>query len=129
MYFPPATQPYPRSSGGRRADLEEDSVTDGFAVRPEVLAGPAASLDDAADALAAAVSRARDDLAALGDIAGDDEQGRAFASRYGPVAAEGLAAIGRSVDAIGSFGRGMRATSQQYVAGDGGAADAFGGKS
>jgi hypothetical protein len=103
-------------------------VADGFVVRPELLAVPAAAFDDAAAALGAALDRARADLAALGDVAGDDEQGRAFASRYVPVAAEGLEAIGRSVDAVGSFGRGLRATSGQYVVDDGGAADGFGGR-
>jgi hypothetical protein len=97
-------------------------------VRPELLATPAAAFDEAAAALAAALVRARADLAALGDVAGDDEQGRAFAGRYEPVAAEGLEAMRRSVDAVRSFGRGLRATSEQYVTGDGGAADGFGGE-
>jgi hypothetical protein len=100
-------------------------VTEGFVVRPEILSGPAISFDDAADSLAGALARARADLAALGDASGDDEQGRAFASRYVPTATEGLDAIGRSVDAVASFGRGLRATSEQYVTGDGGAAAGF----
>jgi hypothetical protein len=103
-------------------------VTDGFAVRPELLAAPAAAFDDAAMGLAAALRRARADLAALGDLASDDEQGRAFAAGYAPVATEGLDAIARSVDVVGSFGRGLRATSAQYVTGDDGAADGFGGR-
>ena len=103
-------------------------MADGFAVRPEMLAAPAAAFDDAAAALGAALARARADLAALGDVAGDDEQGRAFASRYAPVATEGLDAIGRSADAVGSFGRGLRVTTGQYVVDDGGAADGFGGR-
>lgn len=101
-------------------------MTDGFVVRPELLAAPAAAFDDAAAGLAAALARARADLAALGDVAGEDEQGRAFAARYVPVATGGLEAIGRSVDAVGSFGHGLHATSEQYVTGDDGAADGFG---
>jgi hypothetical protein len=103
-------------------------MADGFAIRPELLASPANTFDDAAATLAAALAGARADLEGLGDLSGDDEQGRAFASRYEPVAAEGLTAIGRSVDAVGSFGRGLRATSEQYITGDGGAADGFGGR-
>jgi hypothetical protein len=103
-------------------------VADGFVVRSELLAAPAAAFDDASAGLGAALDRARADLAALGDVAGDDEQGRAFASRCVPGAAEGLDAVGRSSDAMGSFGRGLRATSEQYIVGDGGAADGFRGR-
>ena len=103
-------------------------MAEGFAVRPELLTGPAAAFDHAAAALGAALARARADLAALGDVTGDDEQGRGFAARYRPVAGEGLEAIGRSVDAVGSFGRGLRATSGQYVDGDRGAADGLDGR-
>ena len=103
-------------------------MTEGFVVRPQILSGSASSFDDAADALAVALDRARADLAALGDVAGDDEQGRAFASRYDQVVAEGHDALGRSVDAVASFGRGLRATSEQYVTGDGGAAAGFDGR-
>ena len=103
-------------------------MADRFVVRQELLATRAASFDGAASALAAALARARADLAPLGDVAGDDEQGRAFASRYVPVAEEGIAGIGRSAEAIGSFGRGLRATSEQYALGDDSASDGFGGK-
>jgi hypothetical protein len=108
--------------------MEGAGLADGFVVRPELLAAPAAAVGEAAAALGAALARARADLAALGDVAGDDEQGRAFAARYVPVAAEGFEAIGRSVDAVSSFGRGLRATSGQYVADDGRAADGFDGR-
>jgi hypothetical protein len=101
-------------------------VADAFVVRPELLAAPAAAFADTAAALGAALARTRADLAALGDVAGDDKQGRAFASRYVPIAAEGLDAIGRSVDAVGSFGGGLRAASEQYVAGDDAGASRFG---
>ena len=100
-------------------------MADGFVVRPELLAAPAAAFDDAAAALAAAVDRVRADLEALGDVSGDDEQGRAFAARYVPVAAEGLEAVRRSVDAVGSFGGGLRASARQYAVGDDGAAGGF----
>jgi hypothetical protein len=103
-------------------------VAEGFVVRPELLTDPAASFDDAAGALAAALTRARVDLAALGDVGGDDDQGRAFAARYHPVVAEGLEAIRRSVDAVGSLGHGLLATSEQYTTGDGGAAAGFDGR-
>jgi hypothetical protein len=102
-------------------------VADGFAVHPELLAGPAAGFDEAASALRSAVARARADLAALGDVSGDDDQGRAFATRYDPVAAAGLAALGRSADVVGSFGDGLRAVSAQYAVGDDGAARGFAG--
>ena len=103
-------------------------MADGFVVRSELLAAPAVAFDDAAGTLAAARARAQADLAGLGDVCGDDEQGRAFASRYLPVASEGLEAIGRSADTVGSFGSGLRATSEQYAAGDRGAADGFDGR-
>jgi hypothetical protein len=102
-------------------------VADGFAVRPELLAAPADSFAEVADALSSAVDRARADLASLGDVCGDDEQGRAFAARYDPVAADGLAAIGRSAGTVGSFGTGLRAVVEQYAAGDDGVAGGFGG--
>lgn len=100
-------------------------MAEGFAVRPEHLVAPAASFDDAAVALRAAVAQARADLAALGDVCGDDEQGRAFASRYEPVTAQGLDAVGRSADVVASFGGGLRAAAKQYEAGDDGAAGGF----
>ncbi len=93
-------------------------MADGFAVRPELLAAPTAAFDDAARLLKSAVAQARADLAALGDVSGDDEQGRAFASRYDPVVAKGLAAISRSADVVGSFGGGLRAVADQYAVGD-----------
>lgn len=102
-------------------------MADGFAVRPELLVAPATGFDEAAAALRIAVTRARADLTALGDVCGDDEQGRAFAARYDPVAAAGLAAIGRSAEAVEAFGRGLRTTSGQYVSGERAAADSFGG--
>lgn len=102
-------------------------MADGFAVRPELLAAPAAAFEAAAELLRIALTQARADLAALGDIGGDDEQGRAFARQYAPVAAEGLGAVEGSVDAVGSFGRGLRATSEQYAAGEDDAAHGFGG--
>ncbi|NMO88665.1 hypothetical protein [Actinomycetospora sp. TBRC 11914] len=104
-------------------------MADGFAVRPELLAAPAAAFDEAAATLRTAVAQARADLAALGDVCGDDEQGRAFASRYDPVAAEGIAAISRSVDVVASFGDGLRAVVAQYAEGDDDAADAVAGRS
>ena len=93
-------------------------MADGFAVRPELLAAPAAAFDDASRLLRSAVAQARADLAALGDASGDDEQGRAFKSRYDPVVAEGLAAIGRSADVVSSFGGGLRAAADQYAVDD-----------
>lgn len=101
-------------------------MADVFAVRPALLAAPAGSFGDAADALRAAVVRARADLASLGGVGGDDEQGRAFAARYDTVASDGLAAIEHSAATVGSFGAGLRAVSEQYVAGDDGAAGGFG---
>lgn len=100
-------------------------MADGFAVRPELLAAPAAAFDDAARVLGSAVAQARADLAALGDVSGDDEQGREFAARYDPLVAEGLAAIGRSADLVGSFGGGLRAVADQYAVGDDDAARGF----
>jgi hypothetical protein len=100
-------------------------VADGFGVRPEHLAAPAASFDDAAAGLRTALTQARAALAALGDVCGDDEQGRAFAGRYDPVAAQGLDAIGRAADAVASFGDGLRASVEQYVVGEDRAAGGF----
>jgi hypothetical protein len=99
-------------------------VAEGFAVRPGLLAAPAAAFDDAAG-LRTALARARAELAALGDVCGDDEQGRAFAGRYDAVAAQGLDAIGRSAEAVSSFGGALRAVAGQYAVGDDGAVGGF----
>jgi uncharacterized protein YukE len=100
-------------------------VAEGFAVRPGLLAAPAAALDDAAAGLRTALARARAELAALGQMCGDDEQGHAFADRYDAVATHGLDAIGRSAEAVSSFGGALRAVAEQYAAGDDGAVGGF----
>ena len=52
-----------------------------------------------------------------------DEQGRAFAARYDPVAGDGLAAMDREARGTRSLGDALRATARDYAAGDAAAAD------
>ena len=93
-------------------------MTEGFATQPGELAAAAARFDEAAGIAADAVAALRSALGGLADGLGTDEQGRAFAARYEPAAAEGLAAIEREAAGVRSLGDALRGTAHDYGAGD-----------
>ena len=88
-------------------------MDDGFATHPAELTAAAARFDEAAGIVADAVAALRSTLGGLGDVLGTDEQGRAFAARYEPTAAEGLAAIGQEAGGVRSLGDALRAGAQR----------------
>ncbi|MCD2186687.1 hypothetical protein [Actinomycetospora soli] len=96
-------------------------MTGAFGTRPEDLEAAAAQFDEAGRIAVEAAAALRSALAGLGDVAGDDEQGRTFAAQYDPKAAEGVTAIGREATGLGSLGGALRATAADYRAGDTGA--------
>ncbi len=96
-------------------------VTGGFGTRPEDLEAAATRFDEAGRIAADAVAALRSALSGLGDVAGDDDQGRTFAAQYDPKAAEGVDAIGREAAGLSSLGGALRATAAEYRAGDAGA--------
>ncbi|MDL5160143.1 hypothetical protein [Actinomycetospora termitidis] len=98
----------------------------GFGTRPEDLEAAAARFDEAARIAADACASLRSSLSGLGDVAGDDEQGRTFAARYDPKAAEGMTAIEQEATGLGALGGALRSTAADYRAGEGGAAAGFG---
>jgi len=89
-------------------------VDDGFATRPAELTAAAARFDEAAGIVADAVAALRVALGGLGEHLGTDEQGRAFAARYDPTAAEGLTAIEREAGGLRALGDGLRAGARDY---------------
>ncbi|WP_433802489.1 hypothetical protein [Actinomycetospora sp. CA-084318] len=96
-------------------------MTGAFGTRPEDLEAAATRFDEAGRIAAEAVAALRSTLAGLGDVAGDDEQGRTFAAQYDPKAAEGITAIGQEAAGLSSVGGALRATAAEYRAGDAGA--------
>lgn len=98
-------------------------MTDGFATQPADLAAAAARFDEAAGIVADAVAALRSALGGLGDGLGTDDEGRAFAARYEPAAAEGIAASERGAAGVRSLGDALRSTAHDYGAGDAAVAD------
>ena len=84
---------------------------DKVSVQPESLFGASAKFSLQSEELAAALSKLQAHLGALGDVCGNDDQGRTFASGYNPNAAkiekalqnltQGLANIGTGLDVMG----------------------------
>ncbi|MEJ2866811.1 hypothetical protein WCD74_03485 [Actinomycetospora sp. OC33-EN08] len=100
-------------------------MTSGFGARPEDLEAAAARFDEAARIAADACASLRSSLSGLGEVAGDDEQGRTFAARYDPKAAEGVGAIEQESAGLRSLGDALRATAQEYRAGEADGAAGF----
>jgi hypothetical protein len=98
-------------------------VDEGFATHPGELTAAAARFDEAAGIVADAVAALRTALGERGEHLGTDEQGRAFAARYEPKAAEGLAAIEQEADGVRSLGDALRAGAHDYGATEAGVTD------
>lgn len=100
-------------------------MSGGFGTQPGELDAAAGRFDEASRLVAEAVMTLRATLAGLGDYVGDDEQGRRFAADYDPKVTEGVTAMGREADALGSLGAALRSSAREYEAGDDGAATQF----
>jgi hypothetical protein len=96
-------------------------VTGAFGTRPEDLEAAGTRFDEAGRIASEAAAALRSALGGLGDVAGDDEQGRTFAARYDPKAAEGIDAIAREAAGLSSLGGALRGTAAAYREGDAGA--------
>jgi uncharacterized protein YukE len=89
-------------------------MSGGFATQPDDLDAAARRFDEAADVAAQALAELRSTLAGLGDYLGADEQGRAFAARYDPAAADGLAALGHEAESLRSLGPALRQAAEAF---------------
>ncbi len=93
-----------------------------LSINPESLIRAGAQFTIESGRLADAVNRLQSSLHALGDLCGDDDQGRAFATDYNPATgkvelalqnmAKGLSAIGRGLEVMGLNYEGSDAASQ-----------------
>lgn len=101
-------------------------MSGGFATQPDDLDAASRRFDEAAETVAQALAELRSGLATLGDHLGADEQGRTFAARYDPAAADGLATLGRETDSLRSLGPALRQAAEAFRGDDDAGAAALG---
>jgi uncharacterized protein YukE len=89
-----------------------------FSVHPESLirAGSQFSVESAR--LADALARLESKLGALGDVCGNDDQGREFAKGYAPNKALLQHALSNMVEGLDAIGRGLEVMGINYAGGD-----------
>jgi uncharacterized protein YukE len=94
-------------------------VADRFTVEPGSLRGAGSQLGQEAQVLAGALSRLQGRLGSLGDVTGDDDQGRAFAAGYQPKVELLERALRQMVTALEDMDAGLRLMADRYEGSDG----------
>lgn len=102
-------------------------MTGGFANEPEAVRSAAGRFRTCGEGLERAFGELRATLTSLGDICGDDDQGRQFASGYEPAAADAERAVERSVGALRSVASALDRSAQDYRGVDDAARESLGG--
>lgn len=93
-------------------------MTDSLDVSTTGISTQAAVFRDVSGDLSDAVQRLRTCLAGLGDVAGGDDPGRKFASRYDPNTATIEANVDKLVDATMGMSEGLASAASGYAAMD-----------
>jgi hypothetical protein len=115
-------EPHPRRRDGSYGRRHERGV------RPDALAPAAGRFRGVADDLGRALVDLRGALGALGDVAGGDEQGRAFDAGYRPRADEGLHALDTLARVLAGVPEGLDRAAAGYRASDGAVGQGLGGQ-
>lgn len=91
---------------------------DRLSVHPESLIRAGSRFGVEGARLADAVARLDSKLSALGDVCGNDDQGREFAKGYAPNVALLHQALGNMAKGLDAIGRGLEVMGINYAAGD-----------
>jgi uncharacterized protein YukE len=89
-------------------------VADRFSVDPASLRRAGAEVGKEARALEAALNRLQSRLSSLGDVCGDDEQGRSFAAGYQPKVELLERALQQMVRGLENVDRGLNLMADNY---------------
>jgi uncharacterized protein YukE len=93
-------------------------VADRFKVEPGSLRSAGFQLEQEAQVLAGALSRLQGRLGSLGDVSGDDDQGRAFAAGYQPKVELLERALQQMVKGLEDMDAGLRLMADRYGVSD-----------
>jgi uncharacterized protein YukE len=89
-----------------------------LSVHPESLIRAGAQFSIESRRLADAVNRLQSSLHALGDVCGDDDQGRAFAKDFNPATVKVTLAMQNMAKGLSAIGRGLEVMGLNYEGGD-----------
>jgi uncharacterized protein YukE len=95
-------------------------MSDRIHVHPAELFGAAGTFYTAIDELSSGLSDARATLGGLGDVCGNDDQGRQFAASYQPQADKVLQAAANLLRGLSSIPEGLEANAANYHESDAG---------
>jgi len=93
-------------------------MADKLSVHPETILAASARFELEGELLGSALSRLQATLASLGDVSGDDDQGRQFAEGYKPNAAMVQQAVQNLAKGLTAIGLGLEVMGTNYQAGD-----------
>lgn len=93
-------------------------MADKFSVDPESLLRASGRFALESEELASALSRLKQSLGALGDVCGDDDQGRQFGSGYNPNVAKLEQALTNLAKGMGTIGDAFEVMAFNYLGGD-----------
>src|SRR5712692_9937352 len=93
-------------------------MADKLSVHPETILQASARFELEGELLGSALGRLQATLASLGDVSGDDDQGRQFAAGYKPNAAMVQQAVQNLAKGLTAIGLGLEVMGTNYQAGD-----------
>jgi uncharacterized protein YukE len=93
-------------------------MQDRFSIHPESLIRAGSQFGVEGARLADALARLESQLGALGDVCGNDDQGREFARGYAPNSALLRQALGNMANGLDAIGRGLEVMGINYAGGD-----------